>query len=256
MTRPTGQISAAQALTGIAVVVLFVLGTIEVMSALLPPQDPTAVRLAERLAQEAQGTALPQPQPGIRTCPPAGTASSRVSSTLLYECPRLYDERVVVYTGEVVGAVLRRDDHAWVQLNDDAYATTLGPLPSHGVAAGANSGVAVRIPLAAADRISNVGGHERRGDRLTVRGVFRRADPDDGGGTVIVADEVVDVARGGPEPPQEHPGRRIAALVLLPPTLLVVFLAFRRPLTDAAARLSGRTPRRRRREGRGVRPPS
>lgn len=237
MTRSSGQITPVQAVSGVVVVMLLVMGIVRVMTVLLPPQDPDAVRLAERLAAEAEGTALEQTQPGVRTCPDPGTATMRVSSTLLYECPRLYDGRVVTYTGEVVGAVLRRGDSAWVQLNDDAYATSLGPLASHGVAAGANSGIGVRIPIGAAERITNVAGYERQGDVLTVRGVYHRADPTDGGGTVLVASEVLDMEGGGYRAANRHPGRRIAAALLLPPTLVVVVLAFRQPITDTLARM-------------------
>jgi hypothetical protein len=151
---------------------------------------------------------------------------------LLYECPAIYDGLTVTYTGEVVGQVLQRDDHAWVQLNDDAYANVLGPLGSHGVAAGANSGIGVRIPLAAAKAIRNVGANERQGDRIEVRGVFWRSYPGDGGGTVIRAEQVEIVEEGGPRSALTYPGRRFAALLLFPLTLLVVVVAFREQVAD------------------------
>ena len=220
----------SQVLVGALAVVLTVVAMVEAMDFLLPEQDPEAVRLAQQIAEQQQGTALPQPVPGVRVCPDSVGRSGTVSSALLYECPQLYDDLVVTYTGEVVGEVLRRGDHAWVQLNDDAYALTLGPIGSHAVSAGPNSGVSVRIPITVAEAIENVGASERLGDRLTVRGVFDSGDPADGGGTVIRADDVVAVERGGPRPALRYPGRRLAAAVLLPVTVIVAAVAFREQL--------------------------
>lgn len=237
MSRDRGQITRLQALAGLVGFIVTVTGMVRFMDVLLPPQDPQAVRLAEQIAQEQSGTAVEEPQPGVPLCPSPANAPSRVSTTLLYECPRLYDGREVVYTGEVVGEVLQREDHAWVQLNDDAYATSLGPLPSHGVAAGANSGIGVAIPLEAVESIEHVGAHERLGDRLTVRGIFQRTDPDDGGGTTIRASQVLRITRGGVVEAQRHPGRRVLALVLFAVTAVVVPLAFRRELGRTLDRL-------------------
>lgn len=230
MTRRSGQITGVQVLLGACVTVGMVVGMVRLMGFLLPEQDPEAVRLAQQIAERAQSAALRQSVPGVRICPAAENAPRSVSSALLYECPRLYDQRVVTYTGEVVGEVLLRQGHAWVQLNDDAYALTLGPIGSHAVSAGSNSGVSVSIPLEAAEAIENVGASERLGDRLTVRGVFYAGDPADGGGTGIRADEVLAVERGGPRPGLRYPGRRLAAAVLLPVTLIVAGIAFREQL--------------------------
>lgn len=232
MTRRSGQITAWEGLLGIAVVVVVIAAMIALMDLLLPPQDPETVRLAQDIAGERQATALEQPVPGVLVCPPTADRDRTVSSTLLYECPQLYDGLVITYTGEVVGEVLQRGDQAWVQLNDDAYAQSLGPLGSHGVAAGANSGVGVRIPIDAARRIRNVGANERQGDLVTVRGVFDRADPRDGGGTVIRAERVLEIQPGGERPALDYPGRRLAAVILLPITLVVTMLAFREQLAD------------------------
>jgi hypothetical protein len=237
VSRDRGQITRLQALAGLVSVIALVTGMVRLMDVLLPPQNPATVRLAEELAQRRRGTALEEPQPGVPQCPAPADAPSQVSTTLLYECPRLYDGQQVVYTGEVVGEVLLRDAYAWVQLNDDAYATSLGPLPSHGVAAGGNSGIGVAIPLEAARAIENVGGHERLGDRLTVRGVYHRTDAADGGGTNIRATDVLAISRGEVREAQRHPGRRILALVLLTVTLIVVPLAFRRELSRTLATL-------------------
>lgn len=99
-----------------------------------------------------------------------------VTSNRLYDCPELYDGERVRYRGEVVGAVLQRDDGAWVQLNDDVYAETLGPLPAHRDYRGGNAGVGVFVPHDLANQINWVGGPQTRGDVLEVTGVFNRVD--------------------------------------------------------------------------------
>lgn len=243
MTRPCGQIRPHHGLLGLLVVGIVVFAVVQVMDFLIPPQDPEAVRLAEQLAAEAAGTALPEPRPGVPQCPPSGLTPRDASTSLLYECPDRYDGLVITYTGEVVGAVLQRGDRAWVQLNDDAYALSLGPLPSHGVVAGANSGIGVSIPIEVARRIEHVGGPNQRGDVLTVRGVFRSADPADQGLATIQATEVLDVDAGERSTPKAHPGRRLAAAIMLPLTLAVTALTFRDRLARTLAGLSLRRSR-------------
>lgn len=236
MTRRADQVTTLQAVLGLLGVVAAVAALVTGLDRARPPQNPEAVRLAQELA--GAPPLLEARQPGAPVCPEVRQPlSEEVTSTLLVECPTHYDRRTVSYTGEVVSAVLRRDGYAWVQLNDDAYATSLGPLPSHGVAAGANSGIGVAIPLEAADRITAVGGPEVRGDRLTVRGTFFAADPADGGGTTIRADQVVAREAGGPAPEQAKPGRRLTAAALLLVTLVVAGLAYRAPLRRMTAYL-------------------
>lgn len=114
-------------------------------------------------------------------------ALGRVDSGEVINCPDLFDGRVVVYIGEVIGDVLHREDGAWVLMNDDEYALEVGPLDSHGEFAGYNSGLSVWLEGDLADLVEQPGGPRWRGDVLRVRGVIRRADPDDGGGLTLRA---------------------------------------------------------------------
>lgn len=135
---------------------------------------------------------------------PAGVATSEQ----VMACPELFDpERrggpAVSFAGEVVGDVLTRRDGAWVQLNDDDYATELGPLPGHGVAAGVNSGLAVWLPETVIDADELTPGRpDLRGDIVRVTGRVFRADPLDGGGLTLQASEaeVVVEAVAAPQP--------------------------------------------------------
>lgn len=119
----------------------------------------------------------PLPREGVEReedAPPQSRPT--VTSSQLYDCPQQYDGARVHYRGEVVGAVLRRDEGAWVQLNDDIYSQAAGPLPAHRDYRGGNAGIGVFIPLELARSITAVGGPTTRGDILDVVGIFHRVD--------------------------------------------------------------------------------
>jgi hypothetical protein len=134
----------------------------------------------------------------------------RVSSNNLFDCPQAYDDRQVIYRGEVVGALLDRDAGVWTQLNDDVYAELLGPLPAHRDYRGGNAGVGVLLPHGAADLITFIGGPQTRGDVLEVRGIFRRVDQT-GEVAVIHADAAELKVHGEPFPDPPLNDRRWAA---------------------------------------------
>jgi hypothetical protein len=140
-----------------------------------------------------------------------------VASGELIECPREFDGITVTYTGEAIRAVLDRGDHAWVHVNDDAYASGLGPIPEHRISAGANSGIPVRMSSAQGAAIRFVGDGHHVGDQLLVTGTFYRAHPDASGGPAIHADEVDVIGAGRPI---ERPVGAVRAL--LAATLLLV----------------------------------
>ena len=167
-----------------------------------PASDPrTAVDCGEPLPREGQERETEAPTPDFR----------RVSSSQLYDCPQQYDGARVRYRGEVVGAVLRRDGGAWVQLNDDIYSEAFGPLPSHRDYRGGNAGVGVFISPRMAASISAVGGPTMRGDILDVVGVFHRVD--DASNEVAVIRSITTTRTAG-EPLERPllPARRAVAI--------------------------------------------
>lgn len=138
----------------------------------------------------------------------------QVSSNQLYDCPQAYDGQRVVYRGEVVGAMLHRDEGVWTQLNDDVYAELRGPLPAHRDYRGGNAGVGVLLPPEVAAAVSFVGGPQTRGDVLEVLGTFHRVDTT-GEVAVIRADtgQLTTDGQAFPDPPLAD--RRIAAIVAM-----------------------------------------
>lgn len=214
MSRRAGQISPREALLGGLAIALLLTVVVAGSEALLRPSQQPAV-----LDVTPAPSPLPCPParevlpPGSVPAPPRG-ATIAVSSAQLIECPTVYDGRTVLYTGEVVRAVLARGERAWVQLNDDPYALDIGPLPAHRVPAGLNSGMAVSIPSAAAERITTVGDARARGDRLRVEGTFLRTDPADAGGPTIQAHRVDVIAPGEPLRQRFSVERLVVAITL------------------------------------------
>lgn len=149
-------------------------------------------------------------------------AGGRIASAQIFQCPAAFDDRPVLYIGEVVGEILRRRGGAWVQVNDDAYALESGPLVGHGERTGFNSGLAVWLPDGLHEQIGTVGRSEQRGDIVRVRGTLLRTDPDDGGGITIRAEELEVVAQGVRVEDPLHVPQLVIALILAGLTLATV----------------------------------
>jgi hypothetical protein len=206
---------------GVLALLVLLSGTVGLVEALrhpalevphAPPPDPEAAD--PRIPLDCPE---PEPREGVERPdePLRGMPERRVTSSQLYDCPDFWDGRPVRYRGEVVGAVLRRGDRAWVQLNDDVYAETLGPLPAHRDYRGANAGVGINIPRAAADQISMVGGPAAHGDLVEIRGVFRRVDAETREIAVIHATDVGIVRSGRAVTTPVLVDRAVAAYVVL-----------------------------------------
>ncbi|MDX1659464.1 MAG: hypothetical protein R3343_11640 [Nitriliruptorales bacterium] len=161
--------------------------------------------------------------PNLLTCrrgrdepdPPPPAADARTTSAALVECPFRFDGETVTYVGEVVGDVLRRDGGAWVQLNDDAYALEVGPLPASGEFAGYSSGLSVWLPDGLADLAQRPGGPQWRGDVLQVEGVVHRVDDQDGGGLTIRAHAAQVLAPAEPLARPFHTAQAVVAIGLV-----------------------------------------
>lgn len=236
--RPSGALRARQrpvrrraALAGLAVAALLVTGLVVFVETLrhpLPSAPPGGVQEPE--ADPRRVTSCPDPardpaevQPGAGPPTAAGGEPPRVTSNVLYDCPRHFDGVRVRYTGEVVGGLLRRSEGVWTQLNDDVYAGEAGPLPAHPDFRGGNAGVGVLLPAGAAEGVVFVGGPRARGDLLTVTGTFHRIDPASTEVAVIRAETVELTRRGEPIEQPRLPARRYAAYaaVLLAAALTV-----------------------------------
>lgn len=226
--RP-GAVPRAAVLAGLAAIVLGFVGAgllAEVLRHPHPDHDMVVVAPADPLASDPRvpiDCPDPLPREGMgRVGSLVGALPQRVTSDDLTDCPDHWDGRAVIYRGEVVGALLRRGDVTWSQLNDDLYGGALGPLPGHRDYRGANSGVGVELPASAAEEVALVGGPGIAGDVLEVRGTFRRVDPATGEMAVIRATSARLVQGGAPleTPPLTH--RRVVAYLVVALALALV----------------------------------
>ncbi|MGI9018186.1 MAG: hypothetical protein ACR2HR_13965 [Euzebya sp.] len=119
-----------------------------------------------------------------------------VTSNELYDCPQTWDGRRVLYTGEVVGALLERGPLVWAQLNDDVYGDQGAPLPTHRDFRGGNAGIGVLLTADMARQVEWIGGPALHGDVAQITGQFVRVDEPTGEVTIIRA-ESFQILRSG-----------------------------------------------------------
>ncbi|CAN5906646.1 hypothetical protein BH23ACT10_BH23ACT10_33750 [soil metagenome] len=198
---------------------LAILGAIVLLGEVLRhPYEPNVVPPDQRVGSDPRDEIMcPEPQPREgqeRDSTSDSLEPVAVSSNELFDCPQTYDGRRVVYRGEAVGALLERDIGVWTQLNDDAYAGDIGPLPAHRDYRGGNAGVGVLLPPEVAAQIRFIGGPQTRGDVLEVHGIFHRVD-DTGEVAVIRADNGQVATRGEPNPDPPLTDRRVAAWIAI-----------------------------------------
>lgn len=158
-------------------------------------------------------------KPGAVVCPAAPTRT--VQASTLIDCGELFDGRQVTYRGEAIRAVLERDGHAIVQVNDDPYAQA-GPLPERRTHLGGNSGMPVVMPLEAADEITFLGSYRAQGDLLAVTGTFQRTSNVLGGEPAIHATRV-EVVRSGHFIVHVVSQRRVTTAIALVIAVAVLF---------------------------------
>lgn len=108
----------------------------------------------------------------------AFAVSSTVSSTELIEKSKEYNGRTVDYTGEVIGDLMIRGDHAWVNVNDGSNA------------------MGIWITVQQAADINNLGCYDVKGDEVRISGVFERACKEHGGDMDIHATTIEVLAKG------------------------------------------------------------
>jgi len=101
-----------------------------------------------------------------------------ISSTELINNAKSYDGKMVVYKGEVIGDVMPRGKHAWVNINDG------------------NNAIGVWVSRAVAKSIFYTGSYRAKGDVVEVSGIFHRSCPEHGGDLDIHAQVLRKVTSG------------------------------------------------------------
>ncbi len=142
---------------------------------------------------------------------PAMALATAVSSTDLIEGAKDLNGREVVYAGEVIGDIMIRGDHAWVNISDGSNA------------------IGVWLKAANMQGIAIPGRYGVHGDEVRLTGVFYRACPEHGGDMDIHARQAEILKKGFAVPGKVEPFNAAAAAVLmLGNVFLFAFMAKKR----------------------------
>lgn len=90
-------------------------------------------------------------------------AANEVTSTDLIDNARTYDGSLVVYTGEIVGDIMIRGDHAWINVSDG------------------DNAIGIWMSTADLKGIDTAGRYNMHGDEVKITGMFNRACAEHGG---------------------------------------------------------------------------
>ncbi len=134
-----------------------------------------------------------------------------ISSSELINNAKLYDGKVVVYAGEVIGDVMVRARYAWININDG------------------NNAIGIWVSKAVAKDIQYSGSYKAKGDVLEVSGIFHRSCPEHGGDLDIHAQYIRKLNSGRLLTERLNLEKRNFTLILLGILCLVLILRQLKP---------------------------
>ncbi|MDD5174292.1 MAG: DNA-binding protein [Candidatus Omnitrophica bacterium] len=116
----------------------------------------------------------------IECCLMLNTAyGESVSSNELISNARQYNGKTVRYEGEVIGDIMKRGDHAWININDGQNA------------------IGIWAEGASVKDIAYTGGYKSKGNKVEIIGIFHRACVEHGGDLDIHAQTIRKLSSGG-----------------------------------------------------------
>jgi hypothetical protein len=130
-----------------------------------------------------------------------------ISSTELINNAKIYDGKTVVYTGEVIGDVMRRGDYAWINVNDGQNA------------------IGIWINRSLAKEINYTGSYKTKGDEIEITGIFQRACPEHGGDLDIHAQALRKINSGRAVQEELNFGKINFVIILLGALILIWILS-------------------------------
>jgi hypothetical protein len=126
-----------------------------------------------------------------------------VSGSELVENAHKYDKKVIEFQGEVIGDIMDRGDHVWMNVNDGTRA------------------IGIWAKKEMVSDIAVMGDYTHIGDQVKVTGTFYRADPQHGGDLDIRASKI-EVLKTGYK--VEHPINRVKVIFAIVLFVLVLGL--------------------------------
>ena len=125
------------------------------------------------------------------------TFAQGVSSNDLIDHPAQYDGKIIVFTGEVIGDIMIRQDFAWLNVSDK------------------NNALGVWLKKDLLKGIIYTGNYKNTGDQIEISGVFNRVCSQHGGDMDIHAGAIQKVENGGSIPYVADLNKRRLSLTLL-----------------------------------------
>jgi len=104
--------------------------------------------------------------------------AQNISSTKLINSAKEYDGKIVSYSGEVIGDIMKRGAFAWINVNDGENA------------------IGIWAPVGLLKEINYSGSYKSRGDIIEVTGVFNRACKEHGADLDIHAEAIKKINSG------------------------------------------------------------
>jgi len=84
----------------------------------------------------------------------------------------------VIYSGEVIGDIMKRGEYAWINVSDE------------------NNAIGIWVPYVETEKIKYTGKYRYKGDIVRISGVFNRACPEHGGDLDIHAKSIEIIEKG------------------------------------------------------------
>lgn len=139
-----------------------------------------------------------------------------VNSNDLIDNAKDYDGLEVIYSGEVIGDIMRRGDHTWINVSDG------------------NNAVGIWVSNRDMQDIDTAGRYNMHGDQVKITGIFNRACAEHGGDFDIHANTIEVMQKGYPV---SHPINYMKAAVayvlciLSAVLIIIVFIRKKNKLT-------------------------
>jgi len=143
-----------------------------------------------------------------------------ISSAELINNAKLYDGKIISFSGEAIGDLMARKEYAWINLNDGKNA------------------IGIWIKRELTDNIQYSGSYNAKGDWVEIEGIFHRSCPEHGGDLDIHAQSITKISSGSEITHSINKGTIKSAFVLFCIVLLVFLLRMRQPNNSPSAFLS------------------
>ena len=141
-----------------------------------------------------------------------GSSIVSVTSDDLINDAKDYDKKEVVYSGEVIGDIMKRGENTWINISDGANA------------------IGIWITMDMANEIKYTGKYNFTGDTVKVTGMFNRACSEHGGDLDIHASKIEVIKQGHSDLKKINYNFIIVSVILLVVALILNIFILKKKL--------------------------